>query len=188
MDGNARTPAGAGLILGNSMLTARGIPASGEGDLKTCLAMLIMDRFGAGGSYTEFYAMDLREQFVLMGHDGPGHIAISDRKPVLRGLGFTMANADTESAQFQVDRSHHSAGNDANSRRPTEDADGPRRVTRPTLRIGNTNSRLRFALDPVKFVKRWACLRLRPTIGSRTPQQQDPKFSSITGLTAIEVC
>ena len=34
--------------------------------------MMIMDRFGAGGSFTEFYAMDFRENFVLMGHDGPG--------------------------------------------------------------------------------------------------------------------
>ena len=76
------------MIVGNSLLTARGIPASGEGDLKTCMAMLIMDRLGAGGSYTEFYAMDFDEDFILMGHDGPGHIAISDGKPVLRGLGL----------------------------------------------------------------------------------------------------
>ena len=87
LQGNAYERLGAGLILGNTLLTARGIPASGEGDLKTCLAMLAMDRLGAGGSYTEFYAMDFREGFVLMGHDGPGHIAISDAKPVLRGLG-----------------------------------------------------------------------------------------------------
>ena len=32
--------------------------------------------------------MDLKEQFVLMGHDGPAHLAISSRKPVLRGLGL----------------------------------------------------------------------------------------------------
>src|SRR5207244_7360894 len=66
---------GAGLILGGSRLTARGIPCSGEGDLKNAVAMLLLDRLGAGGSYTEFYAMDLAEGFVLMGHDGPGHIA-----------------------------------------------------------------------------------------------------------------
>ena len=88
LDGNEFERLGAGLILGNTLLTARGIPASGEGDLKTCFAMLMMDRLGAGGSYTEFYAMDFRESFVLMGHDGPGHIAISDAKPVLRGLGL----------------------------------------------------------------------------------------------------
>ena len=60
LDGNEFERLGAGLILGNTLLTARGIPASGEGDLKTCLAMLMMDRFGAGGSYTEFYAMAVR--------------------------------------------------------------------------------------------------------------------------------
>ena len=76
------------MIVGNSLLTARGVPASGEGDLKTCLAMKIMDGFGAGGSYTEFYAMDFNEQFILMGHDGPAHVAISNEKPVLRGLGL----------------------------------------------------------------------------------------------------
>ena len=46
LDGNEAERLGAGLILGNSLLTARHIPASGEGDLKTCLAMLILDRFG----------------------------------------------------------------------------------------------------------------------------------------------
>ena len=88
LDGNAYERLGAGLILGNSLLTARGIPASGEGDLKTCLAMFLLDRLDAGGSFTEFCAMDFDEGFVLMGHDGPGHIAISDEKPVLRGLGL----------------------------------------------------------------------------------------------------
>jgi len=63
LDGNEFERLGAGLILGNSLLTARGIPASGEGDLKTCVAMMMMDRFGAGGSYTEFYAVDFREDF-----------------------------------------------------------------------------------------------------------------------------
>src|SRR5207248_11258932 len=60
LDGNEFERLGAALILGNTLLTARGIPASGEGDLKTCLAMLLLDRFGAGGSFTEFYAMDFR--------------------------------------------------------------------------------------------------------------------------------
>ncbi len=66
---------GAGLILGGSRLTARGVPCAGEGDLKNAVAMLLLGRLGAGGSYTEFYAMDLDEGFVLMGHDGPGHVA-----------------------------------------------------------------------------------------------------------------
>ena len=103
LDGNEFERLGAGLIPGNSLLTARGIPASGEGDLKTCLAMLMMDRLGAGGSYTEFYAMDFNEDFVLMGHDGPGHLAISDRKPVLRRLGlYHGKRGEGVSVEFNV--------------------------------------------------------------------------------------
>ena len=75
--GNEAERLGAGVIVGNSLLTARGIPTSGEADLKTNLAQLILDRLGAGGSYTEFYALDFDERFVLMGHDGPGHVAIA---------------------------------------------------------------------------------------------------------------
>ena len=65
---------------------ARGPPASGESDLKTTLARLILDRLGAGGSYTEYYALDFDEDFVLMGHDGPGHVAIAQQQPTLRAL------------------------------------------------------------------------------------------------------
>ena len=79
---------GAGVILGCSLLTARGIPCSGEADLKNCQAMKIMDLLGAGGSYTELYAMDFRERFILMGHDGPFHLGIAEGRPILRGLGL----------------------------------------------------------------------------------------------------
>jgi L-arabinose isomerase len=79
LDGNANEQLGASVIVGNSLLTARGIPASGEGDLKTCVAMLMMDRLGAGGSYTEFYALDFNPSisgclFFTISH--VGHIAV----------------------------------------------------------------------------------------------------------------
>jgi len=45
-------------IPGCSLLTGRGVPCSGEGDLKNCQAMAIMDLLGCGGSFTEFYAME----------------------------------------------------------------------------------------------------------------------------------
>ncbi|MGA3079032.1 MAG: arabinose isomerase, partial [Bryobacteraceae bacterium] len=159
LDGNEFERLGAGLILGNTLLTARGIPASGEGDLKTCLAMLMMDRFGAGGSFTEFYAMDFRDGFVLMGHDGPGHIAISDARPVLRGLGLYHGKRGAGvSVEFKV------RTGPVTILGLTQTADGKLKLVGaegeslpgPILRIGNTNSRLRFGLGPAEFINRWS--------------------------------
>lgn len=73
-------------IVGNSILNAEGIPMCGEFDIKTCVAMLIMDRLNIGGSFAEFHPFDFDEDFILVGHDGPHHLAIADGKPILRSL------------------------------------------------------------------------------------------------------
>jgi L-arabinose isomerase len=149
---------GAGLILGNTLLTARGIPASGEGDLKNAVAMKVMDVLETGGSYTEFYAMDFAEQFVLMGHDGPGHVAISDRKPVLRGLGLYHGKAGSGvSVEFSVKQGPvtiFSCTQTRDGRLKLLAAEGDA-IPGPIMRIGNTNSRIRFALPPAEFVDAW---------------------------------
>lgn len=159
LDGNANEELGAGLIVGNSLLTARGVPAAGEGDLKTCMAMLMMDRLGAGGSYTEFYAMDFNQDFVLMGHDGPGHIAISDQKPMLRGLGlFHGKRGYGVSVEFKVKTGPVTIlglTQTAEGRLKLLAATGES-LPGPTMQIGNTNSRLRFNLDPAAFMDAWA--------------------------------
>ncbi|MDD6484754.1 MAG: L-fucose/L-arabinose isomerase family protein [Clostridiales bacterium] len=73
-------------IVGNSILNAQGTPMCGEFDIKTLIAMLIMDRLNIGGSFAEFHPFDFNEDFILVGHDGPHHIAIAEGKPILRSL------------------------------------------------------------------------------------------------------
>ena len=191
--GNRYEQLGAGVILGNSLLTARGIPASGEGDLKTCLAMKIMDSLGAGGSFTEFYAMDLREQFVLMGHDGPAHLAISDRRPVLRGLGlYHGKRGHGVSVEFNVKTGPITLLG------VTQTAEGSLKLVTaegesipgPIMKIGNTNSRLRFPLGPAQFVNQWC--EQGPThhcaLGVGHNHGAIAKVAQLMGLPLVRVC
>ncbi len=159
LNGNANEGLGASVIVGNSLLTARGVPASGEGDLKNCIAMLIMDRLGAGGSYTEFYAMDFNEDFILMGHDGPGHVAIAEGKPVLRGLGLYHGKRG-----FGISVEFNVRNGPITILALTQTGEGKLKllaaegecIPGPRMEIGNTNSRLKFALDPAEFMNRWS--------------------------------
>lgn len=148
----------AGLIVGNSLLTARGVPASGEGDLKTNIAMLLLDRLGAGGSYTEFYVLDFEEDFVLMGHDGPGHVAIADGRPVLRALKLYHGKGGAGlSVEFKVRRGPVTilgVSQTADGNLKLLAAEGTA-IEGPTFRIGNTNSRIRFAKPPAEFLDAW---------------------------------
>jgi L-arabinose isomerase len=158
LEGNEYERLAAGLILGNSLLTARGIPASGEGDLKNCQAMKIMDLLGAGGSYTEFYAMDFDERFVLMGHDGPFHLKIAQGKPILRGLGLYHGKrgygVSVEAAVKLGPVTLLALTQTANGQLKFLAASGES-VAGDTLAIGNTNSRIRFATGVSDFVNRW---------------------------------
>jgi L-arabinose isomerase len=158
LDGNEAERLGAGVIVGNSLLTARGVPTAGEGDLKTNIAQLILDRLGAGGSYTEYYALDFDEGFVLMGHDGPGHVAIAQERPVLRALKlFHGKRGAGLSVEFKVRYGPVTilgCTQDADGRLTLLAAEGES-IPGPTFRIGNTNSRLRFASAPADFFERW---------------------------------
>jgi L-arabinose isomerase len=156
--GNVAERVAAGLIVGNSLLTARGIPASGEGDLKTNLAMLLLDRLGAGGSYTEFYAIDFEDEFILMGHDGPAHLAISEGTPVARALKLYHGKAGAGlSIEMKVRLGPVTilgCTQTADGRLKLLAAEGES-VAGPTFRIGNTNSRIRFATAPRSFFDAW---------------------------------
>ncbi|MEM7734922.1 MAG: L-fucose/L-arabinose isomerase family protein [Deinococcota bacterium] len=192
LNGNIFEELGASVIVGNSLLTARGIAAAGEGDLKTCLAMMILDRFGAGGSYTEFYALDFNEDFILMGHDGPGHIAISDEKPVLRGLGLYHGKRGYGiSVEFKVKTGPVTILG------MTQTADGQLKllaaeaesISGDTLQIGNTNSRLKFASEPDAFFNAWCAEGPTHHVALGVSHQLSKlrKFSRLSGLELVEV-
>ncbi len=156
--GNLAERVTAGLIVGNSLLTARGVAASGEGDLKTSVAMLLLDRLGAGGSYTEFYALDFDGEFILMGHDGPGHLAIAEGRPVARALklyhGKSGAGLSIEMKVRLGPVTILGLTQTADGRLKLVAAEGES-IAGPTFRIGNTNSRIRFASDPAAFFDAW---------------------------------
>ncbi len=72
LNGEQHERLGAGMILGASLLTARGVPAAGEYELRTSLAMLIVDRLGGGGSFTELQALGLQRRRRRNGPRRPG--------------------------------------------------------------------------------------------------------------------
>lgn len=148
----------ASIILGTSLLTSRGVPVAGEYEVKNAQAMKIMDLFGAGGSFTEYYAMDFKDNVVLMGHDGPGHLRIAQGKTkvrplrvyhgkVGRGVSVEMAVKHGPVTLLSVVESR-----DGKLSLLCAEAES---VPGPILEIGNTNSRYRFGIGAREFVNRW---------------------------------
>lgn len=158
VDGNEYEQLIASIIVGASLLTARGVPIAGEGDLKNCVAMLIMDRLNAGGSFTELHPADFREDFVFVGHDGPGHIAISNEKPALRGLSLYHGKFGRGvSVEFKVKQGPVTIAGlttDRDGRFKLVLAEGES-IAGAIPATGNTNTRCRFKPDMPTFLERW---------------------------------
>ncbi len=159
LDGEQHEKLGAGMILGASLLTARGIPAAGEFELRNSIAMLVMDRLGAGGSFTELQALNFVDDVVEMGHDGPAHLAISAKRPLLRGLGVYHGKRGWGvSVEFDVQPGPVTLlglGQRRDGRYVMVASEGTV-VPGPLLRIGNTTSRVDFGCDPGEWTDLWS--------------------------------
>jgi L-arabinose isomerase len=159
LDGEQHERLGAGMILGASLLTARGLPATGEYELRTTVAQLAAQSIGAGGSFTEIQALDFTAGVVEMGHDGPAHLAVSGRDPLLRGLGVYHGKRGWGvSVEFDVQHGPVTLlglGQDADGSLSFIASEGTV-VDGPLLEIGNTSSRVDFDRDPGVWVDEWS--------------------------------
>lgn len=158
VEGNANYNTMSSIILGTSLLTKRGIPVAGEYEIKNAQAMKIMDSFGAGGSFTEYYAMDYNDDVVLMGHDGPGHIAIAEGKTKVKPLyvyhGKSGAGLSVEMSVKHGPVTLLSVAEGVQGELILLTAEG-NSVKGPILKIGNTNSRYQFSIGARNFVNCW---------------------------------
>jgi L-arabinose isomerase len=182
----------ASIILGNSLLTARNIPVAGEYEIKNAQAMKIMDSFGAGGSFTEYYAMDFKDDVVLMGHDGPAHIAIAEGKTKVRplkvyhgkvGKGVSVEMRVKNGAVTLLSVVEKKGG------LMLLVAEGAS-VAGPILEIGNTNSRYKFPLGARRFVNDWNSHgpAHHCAVGVGHIASKIEKLGALLGMEVVKVC
>ena len=181
------------IILGTSLLTGRGIPVAGEYEIKNVQAMKIMDAFGAGGSFTEYYAVDYQDDVLLMGHDGPGHIAIANGKTKVRPLmvyhGKVGRGLSVEMTVQHGPVTLLSVVQAVDGKLKLLMAEGES-VAGPILEIGNTNSRYRFRVGARSFMSQWNahgpahhCAVGVGRVGARIK-----KLGALLGMECVQVC
>ena len=142
-----------------SRLAALGVPGVTEGDIKTAMALKILDLMGGGGMFLEFFSSDFLENFIMVGHDGPSNVNVAQGKPKLQhlsvhhgktgeglGIDFTMKEGPCtllNLTQFGTDKTYKLIFTVGDI------------IPGEILNIGNPNCRVRVSRHIPDFFEAW---------------------------------